>query len=219
MTFTSAKVLMSALAIALFMTPAASFAQGYDGVMGAQKGYKGGNPNGMGSGGGDDNADSDNAGGGDADTGVGGFGDGGSGGFDEMYAGSEGAGKDLYSYVGNERSNPSNKREKAAAETRKKRDEMVSKMKANSERLLKQQKERAWKAANRGKEYPGEEEASDGEGGYGDEGDGGSNDEALFGKDSGGGVFGEDGDTGGYGGDGDSGGDSGDSGGDGGSDY
>lgn len=210
MTFSSAKILASALALALFMTPAASSAQGYDGVMGAQEGYKGSNPNGM-SGGGDDNSDSDNAGDGNADTGVGGFGNGGSGGFDEMYAGSEGAGKDLYSYVGNERSNPANKRDKAAADARKKRDEMVAKMKANSERLLKQQKERAWKAANRGKPYPGEEESGEEAAGYDEETS--SNDEALFGKDSGGDPFGDSGDTGGYGGDGDSGGDSGDVGG------
>lgn len=209
MTFSSAKILMSALAIALFMTPAASLAQGYDGVMGSQPGYKGGNDV---SGGGDDNSDGDNAGDGNADTGVGGFGS--SGGFDEMYAGGDNAGKDLYSYVGNERSNPASKREKAAADTRKKRDEMVAKMKANSEKLLKQQKERAWKAAHRGQEYPGEEETSDDDSGYGDDSAGGGNDEALFGKDSGGDPFGDDSGVGGYGGDGDSGGDSGDSGGD-----
>ncbi len=205
MTFTPKKIWMPALALALFMAPAASFAQGYDGVMGAQPNYKGGVK-----GGGEESFD----GGADvegeaAESGVGGFGAG--QGFDEMYAGGKDAGKDLYSYVGNEKSNPANKREKAATEARNKRDAMVAKMKANSEKMLKQQKERAWKAAHKGQEYPGEEETSE-DSGYGDDGGGGGNDDALFGKDSGGDPFGSEGGMAGYGGDGDSG-DSSDSGG------
>ena len=192
MTFLHAKLCMPALALALFMMPAASFAQGYDGVMGAQPNYKGGNA----TGGLEENTgETQDVEGEAAENGVGGFG--GGTGFDEMYAGSEGAGKDLYSYVGNEKSNPSNKRDKAAAESRKKRDDMVAKMKANSEKLLKQQKERAWKAAHRGQEYPGEEETSDDDAGYGDDG-GGDGGDAMFGKENGGGdPFGDGGDAGG----------------------
>lgn len=207
MTFTLKNIWMPALAVALFMAPAASFAQGYDGVMGAQPNYKGGVK-----GGSEENYDGADVEGdaAEAEGGVGGFG--GGQGFDEMYASGKDAGKDLYSYVGNERSNPATKREKAATEARNKRDAMVAKMKANSEKLLKQQKERAWKAAHKGQEYPGEEETSDGEEGYGDDA-GGGNDDALFGKDSGGDPFGDDGGDAGYGGDSDggvtSGGDSG----------
>lgn len=206
MTFTPKKIWMPVLAFALIAAPAASFAQGYDGVMGAQPNYKGGAK-----GGGEESYIGEDVEGEAAGDGVGGFGSG--AGFDEMYAGGKDAGKDLYSYVGNEKSNPATKREKAAAETRNKRDVMVAKMKANSEKLLKQQKERAWKAAHRGQEYPGEEETSE-DSGYGDDSGGGGSDDALFGKDSGGDPFGKEDGAAGYGGDGDSGGDSGDSGGD-----
>ncbi len=188
MSFVPVKLSMAAIVLALLLAPAPSFAQGgYDGVMGAQKGSKSGSDVLSGGGGEsfEDGGDNDSAG--DSDAGVGGFGSG--AGFDEMYAGGENAGKDLYSYVGNDKSAPTNKRDKMAAESRKKRDEMVAKMKANSEKLLAQQKERAWKATHRGQEYPGEEEASD-EGGGGDGSDTGGD---MFGKDSGGDAFGDSG--------------------------
>ncbi len=210
MTSMPVKFSMIALAAALFLSPAPSFAQsGYDGVMPAQKGSKPSNDVLRGGDFEDSGETGDDAA--ESDTGVGGgFGTG--TGFDDMYAGGDGA-KDLYSYVGNEKPTATSKREKIAAEGRKKRDEMVAKMKANSEKLLQQQKERAWKATHKGQEYPGEEEASDD--GSGDGVDTGGD---LFGKDSGGDAFGDSGgDDSGFGGD--SGGGGGDEGGDGGSDY
>lgn len=202
------KFSMLAFAAALMLAPAPSFAQsGYDGVMPPQKGGKPSNDVLRGGDFEDSGESGDDAA--ESDTGVGGgFGTG--TGFDDMYAGGDGA-KDLYSYVGNEKPTASSKRDKVAAEGRKKRDEMVAKMKANSEKLLQQQKERAWKATHKGQEYPGEEEASDD--GSGDGVDTGSD---LFGKDGGGDAFG---DSGGGGDDNGFGGDSGGGDGDGGSDY
>lgn len=203
------KLSMLALAAALMLSPAPSIAQsGYDGVMPAQKGGKPSNDvlGGSDFDGSGETSDEDAQ----SDSGVGGgFGTG--TGFDDMYAGGDGA-KDLYSYVGNEKPTAASKREKIAAEGRKKRDEMVAKMKANSEKLLQQQKERAWKATHRGQEYPGDEEASDdGSSGSDDGTDTGSD---MFGKEGNGDAFGDSGggDDGGFGG-GDEGG------GDGGSDY
>lgn len=209
MTSMTVKFSMLAFAAALMLAPAPSFAQsGYDGVMPSQKGGKPSNDVLRGGDFEDSGESGDDAA--ESDTGVGGgFGTG--TGFDDMYAGGDGA-KDLYSYVGNEKPTASSKRDKVAAEGRKKRDEMVAKMKANSEKLLQQQKERAWKATHKGQEYPGEEEASDD--GSGDGVDTGSD---LFGKDGGGDAFG---DSGGGGGDDNGfGGDSGGGDGDGGSDY
>lgn len=71
--------------------------------------------------------------------------------------------KDLYSYIGEDRDNSeagmTDKRQrankKAHEEALKTQKKQLKKLQANTDRLIREQKERAWKLANPGQEYPG----------------------------------------------------------------
>lgn len=110
--------------------------------------------------------------------------------------------KDLYSYIGEDRDNSaasmdekrSRASKKAHEEALKTQKAALKKLQANTDRLVKEQKERAWKLANPGLDYPGNKgedgDATDGDGGS----DGGDGDVAGT-EDGGGEEAGENGEA------------------------
>ena len=122
--------------------------------------------------------------------------DSGGGSFNQMMGGSDGDAAGIHAYLRDQELDSSvtgrtqNARQRSAADAQKRRDEMIKKMKANSDKLLRQQKERAWRLSHPGQDYPDEDNDS----GWG-------GDSSAGGEDSGGGWAGAGDDAGGGGGD------------------